>query len=941
MLSRRILLAISTALALVLVSGASGEPINGYTASGGPPDVKPSTQTSYTIALTNGTLSPGAADRAKIGIPTDFVVAEANVQPPSTSAAGDCVASTWVADGTLVADGKINLKRPNLGGGANSRLCPGATLTVVFSATSAAADGTYIWATELLRGEDAFVLSGSQPTVRVDGTPPAVTISSHPANPSNVTSPSFGFSANEPTSFQCKLDSGPFAACTSPKGYDNLADGSHTFTVKATDAAGNTGQASYSWLLETNLPIVTLTEAPSQASKSSAATFSFTASKPASFECRLDGGAFAACTSPESYSNLADGSHTFTVKATDTAGNVGPETTHTWTIDTVPPVVTITQKPSDPSNDASPTFGFSASEAAGFQCKLDGASFTSCTSPKSYTPGNDAHTLTVRATDAAGNTGEATYAWIIDTVAPTATITQKPNNPSNVKSPTFAFSASESASFQCKLDGDNFAACSSPKTYNLADGAHAFTVKATDAAGNTGEADYSWLLETNLPIVMLTQRPTDPTKSSSATFAFEASKVNATLWCSLDGESFAECLSLKTYSNLSDGSHTFAVKAVDSAGNPGPATIYTWTIDTVGPTAAINQKPGDPTNSRSASFEFAASETTATFQCKLDDAAFASCATPQAFGNLADGRHTFVVRASDALSNLGPETVYAWTIETRAPAVAVTSGPAALASSTSASFSFSADEPSTFQCNLDDRGFEPCSSPASYAGLPDGGHAFAVRATDAAGNVGAASASWTIDATAPQTTIDSAPALRTTATSAAFTFSANESATFQCRLDGGSFSPCGAPSSYARLASGVHRFAVRAIDAAGNVDATPAGSEWTVAGVTRTVATSALFAPAAGARVTRPPLLRWRPVRGAAYYNVQLYRAGRKVLTAWPTQARLQLRARWRFNGRVQRLAPGVYRWFVWPGHGQVTARRYGKVLGASTFVVRRAGPRR
>ena len=217
----------------------------------------------------------------------------------------------------------------------------------------------------------------------------------------------------------------------------------------------------------------------------------------------------------------------------------------------------------------------------------------------------------------------------------------------------------------------------------------------------------------------------------------------------------------------------------------------------------------------------------------------------------------------------------------------------------------------------------------------DGGHGFAVRATDAAGNVGAASRSWTVDATAPQTTLDSGPAARTTATSARFTFSASEPATFECRLGAGSFSPCASPKTYAGLARGLHSFAVRAIDPAGNADATPAASSWTVGRrITRTVTRSALLTPASGARMTRPPLLRWRGVSRATYYNVQLYRAGRKVLTAWPRRTRLQLAARWRFNKRVQRLAPGVYRWYVWPGYGKASARRYGPLLGTSTFVV-------
>jgi hypothetical protein len=94
-----------------------------------------------------------------------------------------------------------------------------------------------------------------------------------------------------------------------------------------------------------------------------------------------------------------------------------------------------------------------------------------------------------------------------------------------------------------------------------------------------------------------------------------------------------------------------------------------------------------------------------------------------------------------------------------------------------------------------------------------------------------------------------------------------------------------------------------------------------------------LLAPASAAHLSEPPMLRWTPVRGATYYNVQLFRGG-KVLSIWPDRARLQLHRRWRFNGHRYRLAPGRYRWFVWPGFGKRSARRYGRAIGSGTFVV-------
>jgi hypothetical protein len=108
-------------------------------------------------------------------------------------------------------------------------------------------------------------------------------------------------------------------------------------------------------------------------------------------------------------------------------------------------------------------------------------------------------------------------------------------------------------------------------------------------------------------------------------------------------------------------------------------------------------------------------------------------------------------------------------------------------------------------------------------------------------------------------------------------------------------------------------------------------------GLTRTVRTPAaspLFAPAAGAELTAPPVLRWRPVARATYYNVQLWRNGRKVLSAWPARTQLRVPAAWRFGGRSYRLTPARYRWYVWPGFGARSAARYGRLLGQATFVI-------
>ena len=153
-------------------------------------------------------------------------------------------------------------------------------------------------------------------------------------------------------------------------------------------------------------------------------SFSFTANTAGSrFQCRLDGATWAACTSPTAYSALADGDHAFAVRAVDADGFSAPAATYSWTVDTTPPAVTIDGGPSDGSltsaKDAA--FNLSSSEAASFECQLDGAAAQPCDASASWTALADgSHDLAVRATDLAGNTGPLQHrTWTIDATAPT------------------------------------------------------------------------------------------------------------------------------------------------------------------------------------------------------------------------------------------------------------------------------------------------------------------------------------------------------------------------------------------------------------------------------------------------------------------------------------------------------------------------------------------
>ena len=664
-----------------------------------------------------------------------------------------------------------------------------------------------------------------------------------PAVVSNSASASFSFTASEASAFECKLDSGTFGACTSPQAYSGLGAGSHTFQVRALDGAGNVdpSPASFTWTVDLTAPDTTLTAMPATVSASANASFSFSASEAGAFECKLDSGTFGACTSPQTYTGLAAGSHTFQVRALDGAGNVDPSpASFTWTIDLTAPDTTLTAMPAVVSNSASASFSFSASEASAFECKLDSGTFGACTSPQTYTGlAAGSHTFQVRALDGAGNVdpSPASFTWTIDLTAPDTTLTTMPAVVSNSASASFSFSASEAGStFDCQLDGGGFASCTTPQAYTgLAAGSHTFQVRALDGAAHVdpSPASFTWTIDLTAPDTTLTAMPATISASANASFSFSASETGA-FECKLDSGTFGACTSPQAYTGLAAGSHTFQVRALDGAGNvdPTPAS-FAWTIDLTAPDTTLTSTPPAVTNSPNASFGFTATEAGGSFECKLDSGTFGACTSPQAYSGLGAGNHTFQVRATDGAGNVDPSpAIFLWSIDVIAPDTALISTPPALTNSTGASFSFTATESSsTFECKLDAGAFESCNSPQGYAGLPAGPHSFQVRATDGAANVDPSPASfaWTIDLAAPDTTLTSTPPTLTGSANASFSFTATEAgSSFACQLDGGGFSPCANPKAYANLGSGPHTFDVRATDGAGNVDPSPAAFTWTI-----------------------------------------------------------------------------------------------------------------
>jgi hypothetical protein len=348
------------------------------------------------------------------------------------------------------------------------------------------------------------------------------------------------------------------------------------------------------------------------------------------------------------------------------------------------------------------------------------------------------------------------------------------------------------------------------------------------------------------PNTTILSGPPFTTISTNASFGFSSNESGSSFECRLDSGPWSSCSSPKEYSSLTIGPHAFAVKATDAAGNSDASpSSRTWTVralgDTTPPNTSIVAGPSGTTMATTASFDFSSSEGGSSFECKLDSASWQACDESESFSSLTPGGHTVAVRAVDTSGNVDPTpATRGWTVQvandTIPPDTSIDSAPPATTTSTSAGFSFSSSEAnSSFQCSLDSRPWGDCASPTSFSSLAVGTHTFSTRATDAAGNADASAAShtWTVEATAdttpPQTSVTAGPSGTTSSTTASFSFSSSESgSSFECQLDAGEWELCSSPWAYVSLGLGSHTFAVKAIDPAGNADASPTSRTWTV-----------------------------------------------------------------------------------------------------------------
>lgn len=252
---------------------------------------------------------------------------------------------------------------------------------------------------------------------------------------------------------------------------------------------------------DTTPPRTAIATGPAPLGSSRSASFAFAAAKPmVGYECRIDGGAWAACTSPLNLAAVADGPHTFAVRARDRYGIVEPvPSAYGWTVDTsAPDTLALAILPSAVTPNA--TVSFASEPGMRFQCAAGGA-WAACTSPVEAPPGTQ---ISVRALDGAGNV-DPTPATL---AVPAATAAAAPVSALTGPSAAFQFWTHGVGRPQCSLDGATYAPCDDTLTTGpLAPGGHGLTMRAALPGGGLESASTAWTVTLPAPQLVGVQFP--------------------------------------------------------------------------------------------------------------------------------------------------------------------------------------------------------------------------------------------------------------------------------------------------------------------------------------------------------------------------------------------------------------------------------------------------
>ncbi len=614
-------------------------------------------------------------------------------------------------------------------------------------------------------GPDATDQCGTADTM-IGDKPPAFT---------NSTAAAFTFTSTPAgCSFQCRLGSQPFMPCAATFN-TTAALGSNTIEVKA---GGDTTPATYTWFVDNTAPNTTVTCPPDGPNEVSIAFASTEANS--TFRCIFDNGAEADCTSPFRRSDLATGSHTFSVVAVDRAGNRDATAAScSFNVTTAVPNTNANCPAAFIDEDnTSITFTSSVSGST-FTCQVGDNEPEPCTSPLELTGLEDGEVVVVIVATANGQTEQdgATCEFTVDTVAPTCTISNPQDGAIVPTTQAFSYTCDDpTAAITCSFLGNSVDCTRTSFTAtNIPGGEAVFTVTATDEAGNTGSDSVNVIVNATGPAVAITFAPVDgavvPDEGSINFTMIDPTFTNTTCSCEItlgaSTTTMSPCTSPIPWSGLQHNDPVSArITCTDNVtGTVGPTASKSALVDAAGPLVTIIS-PTDSVVGPIVTFEFTFAGSDPqdvgpfTWVCTGPQGVF-TCEpnVPIQLDPLNDGFYSFEVVGTDPFGNTGSATQN-FEVDATGPFVNVTGQPDGEACPSTSDLgdritfelSTSGDPPNggepveendpvRFECSLDQGPLEDCDlgnnqGQFEWNTLADGPHELVIVAYDRFDNPG-------------------------------------------------------------------------------------------------------------------------------------------------------------------------------------------------------------
>jgi len=402
----------------------------------------------------------------------------------------------------------------------------------------------------------------------------------------------------------------------------DLPDGEHTVEIEAYDLPRNRNATSVSFTVDTTAPVVTITS-PANGGYTTGGLVTWTVDDALDAnltEVSIDGANWTAVSGNSHTFDLADGTYTAYVRVTDMVGLVGTDEV-TFTLDSVAPSLTITSPANGTyNNTGSVTVTWTSSDANGItktEVRKDGGSWSVVTGQSITVTGltDGARTISVRVTDAAGNSVTESVVVLVSTSGPSIELVPGGTvftseggwdvtaNVSDEVPMTSAFlrvyvdgEMVSEVDLTSNVLGENLASLA--YTVELAEGVNVLRLTVNDSAGNTYTAEMTVVRDTIAPTLVIGFPAEGGLLNVTEgiaqwTASDDGSGLNNT-WVRMDDDEWTELGTAEgwIFASLADGEHTLFVKVDDRVGNMIIVNV-TFTVDSTAPTAEVSPTGND------------------------------------------------------------------------------------------------------------------------------------------------------------------------------------------------------------------------------------------------------------------------------------------------------------------------------------------------------------